>query len=165
MDIRKLERELTGSILLVTQDATVNVYFATRHGEHPPEPINGDSGKSRAIWNFAKLLNDRAMAVDTVDLAQEGQVPDNCALLVIAGPQADYDESEINAIRNYLNGGGSVLALIDPPLKPEERLLRLRSLFTEYGLNVSDEILADYDSNTAKGSVFVPVIHNYNTLS
>ncbi len=37
-------------------------------------------------------------------------------LLVVAGPQADYTPNEVTAIKNYVEGGGRAMILLDPPL-------------------------------------------------
>ena len=162
MDIRKLEKEIANAIIIVTQDRNTSLYFVTGHGEKSPLPVGGESGKTRSVNEFAKILRERAMVIDTLDLVRDAMVPDQCDLLVIMGPVTDYNETEIAAIRSYLQGGGSVLAMLDPPQADGRDLLKLRALFSEFGVDVSDKYLADYDSYTAGRNVFVPMIKDFN---
>jgi ABC-type uncharacterized transport system involved in gliding motility auxiliary subunit len=37
-------------------------------------------------------------------------------VLVIAGPQDDYTPGEVTAVKNYVEGGGRAMLLLDPPL-------------------------------------------------
>ena len=44
------------------------------------------------------------------------EVPKDCTVLVVAGPQHDYVQPEADAIKEYVEGGGHALFMLDPPL-------------------------------------------------
>jgi ABC-type uncharacterized transport system involved in gliding motility auxiliary subunit len=44
-------------------------------------------------------------------------VPAECTVVVIAGPDADYQQPEVDAIKKYVEDGGRALIMLDPPLK------------------------------------------------
>jgi ABC-type uncharacterized transport system involved in gliding motility auxiliary subunit len=50
-------------------------------------------------------------------LVTKAEVPSDCTVLVVGGPDADYQLPEVEAIRKYVENGGRALVLLDPPLK------------------------------------------------
>ena len=44
------------------------------------------------------------------------EVPGDCTLLVVAGPQHEYVQPEVDAIKTYVENGGKALFLLDPAL-------------------------------------------------
>ena len=91
-------------------------------------------------------------------------VPDSCDMLAIVGPLVDFNDMEIEAVRKYLNRGGNLLVMLDPPLSPKMSLPKLRTLLAEYGAVVSENFVVDNGNYASDQSVFVPVISKYNPL-
>ncbi len=52
-----------------------------------------------------------------VVLAHERGVPADCAVLVVAGPQADLLPPVVEAVRAYVAAGGKALVMAEPPLQ------------------------------------------------
>ena len=52
-----------------------------------------------------------------MNLVTKAEVPSDCTVLVVGGPDADYQLPEVDAIRKYVEVGGRALVLLDPPLK------------------------------------------------
>ena len=44
-------------------------------------------------------------------------MPSECTVLVVGGPDSDYQQPETDAIQKYVEDGGRALFLLDPPLK------------------------------------------------
>ncbi len=80
------------------------------HGEHRIE-ADDRSGYS----NYQQLLFDQGYDVLPVVLAELGEVPEFCDVLVIAGPRLEPEPQELVALERYLARGGSVLGLFDAP--------------------------------------------------
>lgn len=80
------------------------------HGEHRIE-ADDRSGYS----NYAQLLFDQGYDVLPLALADLGEVPEFCDVLVIAGPRLEPEPQELQAIERHLGRGGAVLALFDAP--------------------------------------------------
>ena len=118
------EKELTNAMLKVIRDRQSFVYLTVGHGEKGVSQT--DLGLSR--------LRDRLQEIDYVVedsllLAREGEVPGDCAVLIIAGPQSPFFSTEAEAIARYLDAGGSVIALLDPANESG-----LEELFASWGV-------------------------------
>ena len=64
---------------------------------------------------IAAALGRDNFAVEKVVLAQQQDVPDDAAVLVIAGPTNDFLQPELDMVQRYLDKGGKLLLMIDPP--------------------------------------------------
>ena len=55
--------------------------------------------------------------IDAVDVSLTAvpEVPENMDALVFAGPKAEYLPYEVNALKSYLDRGGRIFLMIDPP--------------------------------------------------
>src|SRR5262249_40134364 len=108
------EQDITNGIVKVVTGQQKKVYFTQGHGEHDtgtqdPQGYNSIS-TSRTRENYG---------LDKVVLAQRGDVPDDAAVVVVAGPRADFFPPEIEALKKYLDKSGKLLLEIDPPEKPD----------------------------------------------
>jgi len=160
-DLWSLERDLVNGILTVIREERPRLYLVEGHGEK--SPVGTDSDKS--IRTFADKLSERALEVRAgLDLLGDALVPDDCAMLAIIGPQTDYDEKEIGAIRSYLDRGGSSLVMLDPPLSEGNRLPRLRALLAGYGIDVSERFAADYGSYVKESGPLAPLVRQFSPL-
>lgn len=99
------EYAFTSAILEVTGVAQKKVYFLTGHGE-----ASIDSGFSKA----REGLRDDLYLVETLNLMTSPFIPDDCAVLIIAAPQNDLTDDEVDIINDYLNTGGQALILTNP---------------------------------------------------
>jgi len=64
-------------------------------------------------------------------------------VVVIAGPTIDYLPPEVEALRRYLNRGGKVLLMLDPPEGPNQPTPNLIALAKEWGIDVGDNVVVD----------------------
>lgn len=135
------EQLVSGSLQAFTQTAQPAVYFVQGHGEHSPEDFDRRQGYSR----IAAQLRDANLDVATLTLGETHGIPNNCALLIIAGPRREFVPFEIALIRDYLNHKGRVLALLDARVHTG-----LEALFRDWGIRLSDDIVVD-DSLTISG--------------
>jgi ABC-type uncharacterized transport system involved in gliding motility auxiliary subunit len=77
-------------------------------------------------------------------LAQQGAVPDDASVVVVAGPKIDFFPNEIDALKKYLDKAGKLLLELDPPDKPESQpLTNLVALAHDWGVDVNDDIILD----------------------
>jgi ABC-type uncharacterized transport system involved in gliding motility auxiliary subunit len=105
------EEGITGAFLKVMK-GTRKVCFVTGSHERQLDDT-GSAGLSRLK---EMLLRDN-YAAEPVSLLTMTEVPKDCAVLVVAGPQNDYTPPEVAAIKSYVEGGGRALLLLDPPLQ------------------------------------------------
>ena len=133
------EQELTNALIKVIQGRQPKVYFTQGHGEK--DTANADGGGYSKI---AARLTSGNFIVDKVVLAQQGAVPDDADVLVIAGPKADFLAPEIDAVKAYLAKGGRVLLLLDPVLKADQpQPAALQGLAREWGIEPDNDIILD----------------------
>jgi ABC-type uncharacterized transport system involved in gliding motility auxiliary subunit len=75
-----------------------------------------DDTDSNGLSKFKTLLERDNYQTEAVTLIDKTAVPPNCNVLIVAGPQADYTANAVTALKNYVQSGGRVLFLLDPPL-------------------------------------------------
>jgi len=82
--------------------------FLDGHGERRPE---GQANRDLSLW--VKQLEDKGLKTRSINLAQEGAIPDNTTVLVIADPKVDLLPGEVKAVQDYVTRGGNLLWLAD----------------------------------------------------
>lgn len=146
------EQALTAAILNVSSAAQKKIYFLTGHGEMSIDDVSAERGLSL----LDDQLKSRNFAVDSIDLAQARKIPDDAAVIVIAGPQGRFDAFEEELLRQYLsNRAGRVLALLAPGYPPG-----LDDLFYDWGVLVDDVLIYDRSASgqTETGDLILPAL-------
>lgn len=103
------EQSLSNALLRVSRNVTPKVVFLTGHGER-----GADSEANFGIRLWAQALTEQGFAIDTINLASSGQIPDKTDLLVIASPEHGWLPGEIRQLQNYIEAGGNLLWLSEP---------------------------------------------------
>lgn len=130
------EMLFTAMLLAVKNPAPMNVYYLTGHGEHAVGKDDAPFGYSK----FIGLLTKNYLQAQPVSLVTNG-VPENCNLLVIAGPTTRIPQIELDAISKYLDAGGRLLALFN--FSSANKPTGLEPLLATWGVNVSSNIVLD----------------------
>ncbi len=104
------EEGITGAFLKDLKGVR-HVCFVTGSQEHPL-----DGTDSNGLSQFKTMLERDNYQAQSVTLLDKTAVPNECNVLVIAGPSNDYTANEVTAIKNYIENGGRALILLDPPL-------------------------------------------------
>ena len=134
-----LEPDLTNALIKVMTPTQKKVYFVQGHGEKSLTE-NDQSGYS----TIANTLERDNYLVESIALAQNQEVPDDASVLIIAGPTADLFDSEIDLLRRYLNRGGHVLMLLDPPnLSGNGTTPGIESLLREWAIDTGSNVVVD----------------------
>jgi ABC-type uncharacterized transport system involved in gliding motility auxiliary subunit len=134
------EQDITNAIVRAVEGGESRVYFVQGHGERDPTSSDERSGYNA----IASALQRDNFSVERTVLAQQEEVPDDADVLVIAGPTTDYLEAEIDMLRAYLDRGGKVVMLLDPPNGPDAPpLTRLVDLAREWGIDVGRNVVVD----------------------
>jgi ABC-type uncharacterized transport system involved in gliding motility auxiliary subunit len=127
------EENLTSAILKVTQTQVENVCFTTGHGEKSTAATD-EHGYS----TVADGLKKEGYTLQDVNLVESNGVPQNCSMLVIAGPTKPFFPQEEQMVSKYLDGGGKVFVMVDPDTDPG-----LGDIFTAWNINVGNNIVID----------------------
>ncbi|MGE0460535.1 MAG: GldG family protein [Vicinamibacterales bacterium] len=134
------EQALANALIKVVTGAEKKVYFTQGHGEKDTANSDQRSGYSAV----ASALSADNYGVDKLVLVQAKQVPADATVVIIAGPQTDFLQPEIDALKQYVARGGKVLALLDPvddPARPGTPLLN--AFLREWGFDIGSNIVVD----------------------
>lgn len=126
------ERQLTDKLAQLSQNESAVAYFLQGHGEYAID------GSEPGLLEAATQLQQQNYTVAPLNLADTGRVPADADVLVIARPQEELFENEVTLIQDYLEGGGSVLALIDPQTETG-----LEALMSQWGVVLEDALVID----------------------
>lgn len=103
------ERELTGALMRVLIGEDRKLYAITGHGERD---IDGFLGTD--FGQIKQQLTRLSFTVQPLNLREAGAVPEDAAVVLIAGPTAQFNDSEIAALQAYIERGGALFVLSDP---------------------------------------------------
>jgi hypothetical protein len=129
----------TGALIGVTNPKPLKAYFLGGHGEHRPDNASDPMGYAK----FADVLKLNCVDVEKLTLLGTNTVPDDCNLLVIAGPKDPFPAVELGRIEKYLSEGGRLLALFN--VLSVEHPTGLEKLLAKWGVNVTIGIVKDPD--------------------
>ncbi len=158
------EEEITGAIIRSMKSGERNVCFVTGSGEHGLDDT-GRAGYSNAKESVEKS-NYKTRAVS---LLEKAEIPKDCTVLVIGGPKHDYMEPAAKAVKAYVEGGGRLLMMIDPPLKlgkeESDGTPSLAKLAEGWGVTANKDLALD---TSQIGQIFglsevVPLVTTYES--
>jgi ABC-type uncharacterized transport system involved in gliding motility auxiliary subunit len=129
---RLSEVKLTARLQQITSSKTAKIYFLQGHGEHPLSASKG------AISQAIQGLIDKNFITSGLNLAEQPQVPDDAAVIVVAGPQKELLTGEVTALQNYLNRGGNLLLMIDPNTNP-----KIDTILKDWGVRLDNRLAID----------------------
>lgn len=132
------EEQVTNALIRALKPDKRTACFLTGHGERNPE----DTGSAGFASAKEALEASNYATRDISLLEKEPAVPADCKVLVVAGPRKDLIEVETQAIRKYVEGGGSALFLLDPPT-PNVTTAALVKTLDEWGVKVNNNIVVD----------------------
>ncbi len=122
------EEVMAAMMSWVLSDEHETAYFTQYHGESVDVA-------------FTNLLSCAGFYIDTIDLRNE-EIPEDAGLLVIANPRTDFERAaegsnlrtEIERLRSYLDGGGSLFVSMDPFAR---KLTVFENFIAEYGIRLA----------------------------
>ena len=133
------ESAVTNALKKLIEGKPKKLYFVQGHGEHDPTVAD-----TPGMNNFADALKTDNFETAKLVIAQEGKIPDDATVLVIAGPKSDLLAPELDLVRAYLKKGGKLLLMVDPPdksLAPPPA--GLTALAKEWGVQIGNDLIVD----------------------
>jgi ABC-type uncharacterized transport system involved in gliding motility auxiliary subunit len=158
------EENLTNAILKVTRGGSRTVYFLDGEGEADPD----DTKASAGFGNFSQALQGEGYQVKKLLLAAKPAVPEDCSLLVIAGPTREITPHVIDAIDAYFKRGGNGLVMFRPPGPdgdPETPLVQM--VGRDWGVFAGNDVIVDQVLRLFAGPALGlnPIVDDYDTTS
>lgn len=147
------ERNVQNAMLRVSLSGEFKVYFI--EGQLELDITNqSDIGLSAA----AITLQQRGIIVDTLRLQDVEAIPEDATAIIIAGAQAPYSQAQVDKISAYIERGGRMLVLADPPYAdsadsslPNTFMLQDDSfntyLWETFGVRFNENVVADPSSS------------------
>jgi ABC-type uncharacterized transport system involved in gliding motility auxiliary subunit len=156
------EQDITNAIITALKGQEKTACVATGHGESASGDMERDG-----FANAKSLIEDSNYGYEDVSLALDG-VPADCTLLMIPGPSTAYFDPEIEAIREFVEGGGRALIMLRPAF-PDQRGRRdepspnLVALLAEWGIEAGNDIVIDESAigQLFGGGPFTPLVSGY----
>ena len=138
-----VEMMFTAMLLAVESPKPLKAYFLQGHGE----PSLSDTGEQE-YQKFGAVLAESYIATEPLQLLGDNTVPDDCNLLIIAGPRAEFSPEELQKIDKYLNQGGRLFILFN--YFSIKHPTGLEPILQKWGVNVVPDVVVDH-KNTISG--------------
>ena len=130
------EALFTAALAGLSESSGTRAYFLRGHGENDPASDDESRGHSRLV----RLLAEKNVESRVFTNLLSG-VPEDCSLLVVAGPVQPLLTSEAAAISKYLDRGGRVLVTLS--LETLRRQGHLEDLLEEWGVFLPSQLAND----------------------
>ena len=135
------EYSFTNAILEVTGIVERKIYFVIGDGEGSPLDT---------LSNAGDILKINLLQVMTIDLHYTSSIPDDCAVLVIAGPTNPMTDNERQIINDYLKKNKQAIIMTNPGA-PDD----VTKILAPWGVNVIGGTILDPTSNVS-GNLATP---------
>ncbi len=153
------EEKLTNGLVKLTRAGKRVVYVVQGHGEH--ELANTD----RPGFSEAKTAMEQAnYEVKPLALARQEKMPDDAAVVIIAGPRTELLPPELDVLDRYMGGSGKLLVMVNPAIVGGVQAEGLKRFLGRYGFELADNLVIE--SNPI-GRLFgigpeVPIVQQYD---
>ena len=147
------EMLFTAMLLAVENPRPLKAYFLQGDGE----PSLSDSGETD-YQKFGAVLAENYIATVPLQLLGDNAVPDDCNLLIIAGPRTAFSETELQKIDQYLTQGGRLFALFN--YFSIKHPTGLEPILSRWGVNVVADVVQEPNNTTSHQDV---ITYNFSS--
>lgn len=149
------EEAFTSMLLAVLNPQPFKAYFLQGEGE-PSLTNSGTAG----YLKFASILAQNYIQVEPLMLSGNNLVPTDCNLLIIAGPQRPFPNSELQKIQEYLSRGGKMFVLLNYASYQDPT--GLEDILRQWGVDIGNDIVQD-PQNTSSSAEQDVLVHNFSS--
>jgi ABC-type uncharacterized transport system involved in gliding motility auxiliary subunit len=145
------EEKLTNALIQVSREEAQVICFLQGHGEkaiHDEESMGYSLARDK--------LRGEGHTIKEILLPKEGNVPEECSVLVVAGSRKHLLPEEVKLIDGYCLQEGRALFLMDPQGPPE-----LSELLKGWGIELGRDLIIDRLSRLFGGDFAMPVVTEY----
>lgn len=137
------EALLTAALDYVTREYIPHGYLIAGHGEAAPSET------------LSALMASMSLEAETLDLTVAQSVPADANCLILFSPENDLTAHETALVRDYLNGGGSLMLNTSPEVV--QSCPNIQSLCGLFGLTAAPGVVEEGDTSFIAGSRFTLV--------
>lgn len=137
------EQAVSGAILELLESDRPVVLFTTGHGER-----SLDEPGSEGLTALAESLERDNVEVRQWASLGADAVPEDADVVVVAGPQSNFVEPELDVLRDFVFQGGRMLVLLDPVFRESGVPVDtgLETFLDELGVEVGTDVVLDPDN-------------------
>ena len=126
------EIKLTNGLEEILSTRVATVYFLQGKGARPLKEGQG------GIQQAEKALKDKYYNAQTLNLTERKEVPEDADALIVPGLEKPFSDTEIKALKAYLDRGGSLLLMVDPAIDTG-----LDKMLQEWGVKLDSRLAID----------------------
>lgn len=147
------EQDITNAFIKVLKTDIKTACALSGHGE-----AIGEDNEALGFAVARQAIQDANYQFQQISLLENPEVPPACSLVIVAGPEQDLLEPEVEILRNYVNNGGRLLLMINHAKSPE-----LVALAAEWGVEVRDDLVIDASGigRLFGGGPVIPLVVDY----
>lgn len=147
------EEKLTNGLLRVLREGKRVLYVVKGHGERDPQ-----SSERTGLAQLKAAIEKQHYEVKELLLAREPKVPDDAAIVVLAGPQKDPLATELDTLHAYVARGGKLFLLVDP-----FQASGFGAFLDRYGLGLGNDVIIDVNplGRMFQAGPEIPVVADY----
>jgi ABC-2 type transport system permease protein len=142
------EMAFTAMLVAVENPRPFKAYFLQGHGE-PSLSETGDPDYQK----FGAVLAENYIATMPLQLAGDNPIPEDCNLLIIAGPRTAFSEVELQKIGQYLQQGGRLFMLFN--YFSRQHPTGLEPILQQWGVNARPDVVQDPKHTTSGKDVII----------
>jgi hypothetical protein len=160
------ERDITTGLKTVAVAGSFKIYFTVGHRERSLDAVD-DTGISRLVVS----LEGQGIIAAPLELASETQIPEDADAVLIIGAWDEFTENEVSIIDDYVQRGGRLAILADPPLIEtaivgggmpntflQEGTPFNQYLWDEFGVRVRDSLVIETKAERYNVSEWIPIV-------
>ena len=159
------ESAFINALVEIQRPKDIVIYFLTGHGEGSLDEPSQEQLKKNipSFYTLKRLCEERGMIVKTLELMRTGVVPEDASALVCAGPRLDLFPMEKDALLGYLEQGGRLILMLDPPKGADQTFPLFKSLMESFGVALKDDIVMDPNKASMEqfGLPLIPLVTRY----
>lgn len=156
------ETQMTNALLKLSDIAEKKVYFLQGHGEAGAYSANSEQNM-QGMLNMSQFRADMTVegfAARDLNLSETKKIPDDAAVLVIAGPKTELLPAEEKLIEEWIAKGGRLWLALEM-----ETRNKYDAFLNKYGFLCPDEIVIDPMAELAGAQAVYSMALQYNQQS
>lgn len=134
------EREITNGFIRLLNPEKSSVYFLSGEGEH-----SIDEPGETSYTSIRQALENKNYTVDSLNLEAQ-TIPADAKVIVVAGPIIPLSEQAVDALKTFLDNGGSLIVLENPVAFTrfdDKQDLLADYLSSDWGITLNNDIVID----------------------
>ncbi len=137
------EGQIDSALTYVRSEDMYTIYQIEGHDEAINDSNN--FGTSETLTDIIEKYN---CGIETVTLATMNEISvDDCAALLIIGPEKDYTEEDAKKVKDYLNAGGKAIIAVENMASLGVDKPNFYSILEDFNISVEDGVIAENNTS------------------